>query len=229
MTRVIASCSFLIFLVDSNDAELYEKVDKPWVPRPWRTDYTDDIVKDIENSEVTPTRPLLKIKFIKKRKEFGAPYKLSDKDANEPPLEIRQIPDPAYSNYIKKKTLEIGLQGCNSTSEVGVQTTWYRKINTVVETIHEDLQIETEDDDKSLVNLVKNAEIMNELEAALQQNEMVDIFKDDFAVLPQEELNSSEATKLTHEIVELKSVSYHTISGKRVSCIRIMPKISDNA
>jgi hypothetical protein len=121
------------------------------------------------------------------------------------------------------------LQGSNSTSDAGVQTTWYRKINTVTETIQEDLQIEIEEDDRSLVTLVKNAEIMNELEAALQQNEMIDIFKDDFAVLPQEELNASEATKLTHDIVELKSVSYHTISGKRVSCIRVMPKLSENA
>ena len=56
----------------------------------------------------------------------------------------------------------------------------------------------------------------------------MDVYQDDFAVLPFEELNEADASKLTYDLTELKSVTYQTTVGKRATNIRVMPKIADN-
>lgn len=211
------------------DAELYKKVDKPIVFNAWSTPETENIISEIKNFEVAPNRPLFKLQFIKKRREFGEIRKLGDREASEPYTDIKQSMDINFNlgdKYVKRKTLEIGLQGSNLMGEIGTQTTWYRKINTFTETAKEDLTL-AQVDESALSSLMKNYDVMNELESALQQNEMIDVFKDDFAVLPQEELTTTDASKLTYEIAEQKSVTYHPTVGKRVSCIRLMPKYPD--
>lgn len=175
--------------------------------------------------EITPSRPLYKMQFIKKRKEFGEIRKLTEKDSNEGLFEIKTISDLMYNSYIKKRTLEIGLQGANTTSEVASQTQWYRRMNTFTETVKENLNLEVEDN--TLTSLIKNYEVINELESALQQNEMIDVFQDDFAVLPHEELASNDSTKVNYDPADIRSLQYHLCNGKRVSCIRLMPKTSE--
>ena len=126
------------------DAELYKKVDKPIVFNSWSTAETENIIAEIKNFEVAPNRPLLKLQFIKKRREFGEIRKLGDREASEPYTDIKQIHGINFNlaeKYVKRKTLEIGLQGSNLMGEIGTQTTWYRKINTFTETAKEDLTI----------------------------------------------------------------------------------------
>mmetsp|Transcript_17269 Transcript_17269/g.15164 ORF Transcript_17269/g.15164 Transcript_17269/m.15164 type:complete len:105 (+) Transcript_17269:36-350(+) len=74
---------------ESNDEEIIQRVSKPIVPQEWKSENTEEIVGEIKQTHITPTRPLKKVFFVRKRREFGGPYKLNDKDANEPPFEIR--------------------------------------------------------------------------------------------------------------------------------------------
>ena len=200
---------------------------KPLVPREWNTETIEHTIKEILYQEVPPTRPLYKMQFIKKRREFARPYKFGDKDPNDNLYELRQQQDN-FATFLKKQTLDMGLQGCNQMKDLATQTPWNRKMNNVTQTMNEDLSIQVEDDDKNLLSLMRNYEVMNELESALQQNEMIDIFQDDFAVLPNDEFSANEGGKLTSEITELKRATYHSCIGKKVFCIKSMPPLSTN-
>ena len=200
---------------------------KPLVPREWTTETIDQTIKEILYQEVPPTRPLYKMQFIKKRREFARPYKFGDKDPNDNLYELRQQQDN-FATFLKKQTLDMGLQGCNQMKDLATQTPWNRKMNNVTQTTNEDLSIQVEDDDKNLLSLMRNYEVMNELESALQQNEMIDVFQDDFAVLPNDEFSSNEGGKLTSEITELKRATYHSCIGKKIYCIKSMPPLSQN-
>ena len=218
----------LIFLLDfGNDEDLIKKVSKPLVARAWGTDTIENTLKEITYQEVNGTRPLYKMQFIKKRREFARPYKFGDKDPNDNLYELRQQQDN-FSTFIKKQTLDMGLQGCNQMQDLATQTPWNRKVNNITQTMDEDLTIQVEDDDRGLLSLIRNYEIMNEMESALQQNEMINIFSDDFAVLPHDEFSSNDVGKLSNEITELKRATYHSCIGKRVFSIRSMPPLSPN-
>ena len=195
------------------------------VARPWNTETSEQTVKEILYQEVAPTRSLYKMQFIKKRREFARPYKFGDKDTNDNFFELRQQQD-TFTTFVKKQTLEMGLQGSNQMTDLATQTPWNRKMNGITQTVHEDLSIQVEDDDKGLVSLMRNFEVMNELESALQQNEMINVFQDEFAVLPQDEFSTDEVGKLTSEITELKRATYHSCIGKKVYCIRSMPPLN---
>lgn len=200
---------------------------KPLVAREWTTETIDQTIKEILYQEVPPTRPLYKMQFIKKRREFARPYKFGDKDPNDNLYELRQQQDN-FATFLKKQTLDMGLQGCNQMKDLATQTPWNRKMNNVTQTTNEDLSIQVEEDDKNLLSLMRNYEVMNELESALQQNEMIDVFQDDFAVLPNDEFSSNEGGKLTSEITELKRATYHSCIGKKIYCIKSMPPLSQN-
>jgi len=215
------------FIDLANDEELIKKVSKPLVARDWNTGSIEQTMKEILYQEIAPTRPLFKMQFIKKRREFARPYKFGDKDPNDNVIEIRQQHD-TFATFVKKQTLEMGLQGCNPMRDLATQTPWNRKMNNATQTVYEDLQIQVEDDDKGVLSLMRNFEVMNEMESALQQNEMIDIFQDDFAVLPHDEFSSDEVGKLTSEISELKRTTYHSCIGKKIFCIRSMPPLSVN-
>lgn len=165
------------------------------------------------------------MQFIKKRREFARPYKFGDKDTNDNFFELRQQQD-TFTTFVKKQTLEMGLQGSNQMTDLATQTPWNRKMNGITQTVHEDLSIQVEEDDRGLISLMRNFEVMNELESALQQNEMINVFQDEFAVLPQDEFSTDEVGKLTSEITELKRATYHSCIGKKVYCIRSMPPLN---
>ena len=218
----------LILLDFGNEEDLIKKVSKPLVPRPWTTETMEGTVKEINYQEVAANRPLYKMQFIKKRREFARPCKFGDNDTNENPYDSRPQQDN-FSTFIKKQTLDMGLQGSNQMTELATQTPWNRKMNNNTQTNEqEDLSIQVEDDDKNLISLIRNYEIMNEMESALQQNEMINVFQDDFAVLPHDEFSSDETGKLTSEITELKRATYHSCIGKKIFCIRSMPPLSQN-
>ena len=62
------------------------------------------------------------------------------------------------------------------------------------------------------------------MEAALQSNETIDIFQNDFDVLP-DEAGNKESTELSNTIKETKNLFYLKSKGKKVSCIQFQPWI----
>lgn len=60
------------------------------------------------------------------------------------------------------------------------------------------------------------------MEGALQSNETIDIFQNDFDVLP-EEAGNKETTELSNTIKETKNLFYLKSKGKKVSSIQFQP------
>lgn len=60
------------------------------------------------------------------------------------------------------------------------------------------------------------------MENALQSTETIDIFQDDFDVLPQEEFNKNDS-EISNTIKEVKSFQSLKSKGKKVNCIQFQP------
>lgn len=66
------------------------------------------------------------------------------------------------------------------------------------------------------------------MEAALQSNETLDIFQDDFDVLPKNQRGSKENSEISNAIKETKNLFYLPCKGKKVSCIQFQPWVGVN-
>lgn len=61
------------------------------------------------------------------------------------------------------------------------------------------------------------------MEGALQSNETIDIFQNDFNVLPDTQSGSKENIELSNAIKETKNLFYLKSRWKKISCIQFQP------
>jgi WD40 repeat protein len=112
------------------------------------------------------------------------------------------------------------LQGSEPYAETGTQTFFKRKINKCLQ-IGESIDSEVKIKDDDLVHFLDN--VYPEMEGALQSNETIDIFQNDFDVLPEDQSGNKESTELSNVIKETKNLFYLKSKGKKVSCIQFQP------
>ena len=75
--------------------------DTSWKARPYHSSTMEDTLKEISLTKVTSNKPLLRMQFIKKRKDFGQPYKFTENDT-EKTLEFKATPlDPLADKETK--------------------------------------------------------------------------------------------------------------------------------
>jgi hypothetical protein len=60
------------------------------------------------------------------------------------------------------------------------------------------------------------------MEEALQSNETIDVFQDDFDIVKEED-NLNQGKELTNMIKEVKSFSNLQCEGKKISCVQFHP------
>ena len=84
----------------------------------------------------------------------------------------------------------------------------------------EERYTEVEDDSAELVQFLRTVHGL--MEEALQSNETIDIFQDDFDVLPAEE-NTQEVAEISNQIKEIKSFFDLMCRGKKITCIQFQP------
>ncbi|CAK59134.1 unnamed protein product (macronuclear) [Paramecium tetraurelia] len=208
-----------------NKAELSEDYDddfveeKPIEPRPYKTPHDDETIQDILSLYVKD-RPLIKMQFIKKRKEFGLTFKFSDQETSERTGEIKAL-DKDPLQLVKNKVIDMGIQGCNPVLDASSQTVWNRKINKALQVDEGDERQEQPDEDFKLLKFLETVYPL--MEEALQSNETIDIYQDDFNVLPSSDLNGDQNAELTNVIKEIKSFSYLNCKGKKIQCIQFQP------
>jgi len=189
------------------DSDDYEE--EPYVPpvsKPWVSLGSE---AEIEEEAVIPTRERFVMQMVRKRREFGAAYRFSDRDAGEDPNitqnDCRQYKDPNFE--LRRKEMSIGVQAVPSESDAKCQTTWFRPVNKALQydyiTIDKRKAFDISDSEAMSDFLRKVGPLMEE---ALQQNETVDIFADDFADLADDE--TSLGNKADSELKELQSY-YH--------------------
>ncbi|CAD8180809.1 unnamed protein product [Paramecium pentaurelia] len=201
----------------SEDDDFVEE--KPIEPRPYSTTHEDETIQDILSLYVKD-RPLIKMQFIKKRKEFGLTFKFSDQETAERTGEIKAL-DKDPLQLAKNKVIEMGIQGCNPVLDACSQTVWNRRINKALQVDQGDERQEQPDEDFKLLKFLETVYPL--MEEALQSNETIDIYQDDFNVLPSSDQNGDQNAELTNIIKEIKSFSYLNCKGKKIQCIQFQP------
>ena len=80
---------------------------------------------EIEEASISSTRETVTVTISRKRREFGAPYKFSDKDSqelwNSSQMECRPFKDPNFE--LKRLEREVGVQAIPETTERPIQAT----------------------------------------------------------------------------------------------------------
>ncbi|XP_031430157.1 dynein axonemal intermediate chain 3 isoform X2 [Clupea harengus] len=156
------------------------------VPQPWVSLGSE---REIEDETVTESRPRLKYKISRIRREFGAPVIFSDRNAVETKdgfLECVSYQDKSFS--LREMENNCGTQAIPNVISAGTQTHWTYPKN--VCTQYEPREFSEEDKEnclqsENLKNFVKSVAVRFEL--AIQQNEIMDVFFDDWKALSEED------------------------------------------
>lgn len=212
---------------------------KQFVPRPWESSSREESEIEVKKLTVKPTRPLLKLSIGKKRRYFGQLMsKLSGTESAQP-LEIYHTRDPNFKKENFKKTVEVGLQaGCGITllpqpKGQGFQNKYF--VNAHKSTIYsekdfldsykEDLnKIQDVTEVPAIEHFIRNVE--TKVEEALQSNETIDVFHDEFEMLGEEGTEGSgNLGGIMNKTRTFSDLDY--TKGKLVSDIRWKPGETD--
>ena len=193
-------------------------VSKPWVSQ------GSEI--EIMESKTKQTREKISVSFARALREFNQSLEFTDKDAQElwngSQMECRPYKDVKFD--LQRMQFDAGCQSVGERSDKEVQATRLPLVNksTQYEARSLSRQVDVLDrmESPSFMNFLKSVE--SRFDDALQQNEVMNIFEDDFAALADEDSapgNRSEAT-----ISEYQSFTHLTYSkNKLVSSIDWLP------
>lgn len=191
-------------------------------PEPW-TSLGSEF--EIDEISVRPRRELIKIEAQRRRAEFSQAFKLSDKDAHElwnsSQMECRPFKDPNFE--LKRVEVDMGVQAVAPLIERAIQATGlpYRTNSTQYDP--RDLPPDAKRKllmDKSMAAFLDKVKPL--CEEALVQNEVTNIFEDDFQALSEED--GVSGNRKENVVTEFQSFTHLTYSkNKVVSAIQWLP------
>ncbi|NXY50316.1 WDR63 protein, partial [Ceuthmochares aereus] len=162
---------------------------KPPVSKPWVSLGSE---KEVEEESVKDTRTKIKYMISRVRRMFGAPITFSDKNASEVKdsyVECTSYQDKAFSIPVLEK--DVGIQMVPKVREAGTQTNWTYPKNTATQYFPRQLSDEEKEENLSSEKLKDFlASVSLRMEIALQQNEIMNAFFDDWKALGEEESGS---------------------------------------
>lgn len=159
----------------------------PRTPQPWLSLGSE---VEVEEENVIENRPKVKFRISRKRREFGAPVFLSERnvsDAKDGFVECPSFDDDSYG--LLKKELDKGIQAVPVLTDIGNQTEWRKPCNAVTQYAPRTIEEKTKGEiQKSMVDLLSFMDkVTPRFELALQQNEILDVFYDDYLSLADDE------------------------------------------
>ncbi|XP_010900416.2 WD repeat-containing protein 63 [Esox lucius] len=193
-------------------------------PRPWISLGSE---QEIEEESVTDSRPRLKCRISRVRRAFGAPVFFSDRNAAETKdgfIECTPYQDKIFS--LKQMERHCGVQAipnCNSSS---TQTPWTYPKNMCTQYEPREFSKEEKENclqSEELKHFISLA--VSRLEVAIQQNEIADVFFDDWKALSEDD--GGYAGKADSHLKEYQSFTdLHFSQEKTISNISWHPTIS---
>ncbi|XP_062872021.1 dynein axonemal intermediate chain 3 [Trichomycterus rosablanca] len=183
--------------------------------------------REIDEELVTDTRAKLHYKISRVRREFGAPVSFSDSNAEEIKgnyTECTSYPDKNFS--IRRLEQHCGIQAINNSKNSFTQTTWKYPRNMYTQYEARELNEEERENilqSEDLKNFLNSA--ITRFEVAIQQNEMMDVFVDDWGTLEEVE-NAYEGKPETHLKVHQSFTALNYSKDKAISYISWHPTIS---
>ncbi|XP_027470270.1 WD repeat-containing protein 63 isoform X3 [Zalophus californianus] len=175
-------------------------------------------------SPTSPTR--ITYMISRKRSEFGAPIKFSDQNASnvkDAYIECIAYPDRHFA--LKQLEKDVGMQVVPKVKDTSTQTRWTYPKNAITQYYPRELseeEKETFGQSKPLSDFLNNTCIS--VEIALQQNEIMNTFIDDWKCLAEEE--SSFGDKTDTHLKEYQSFTdLHNLTEKMVTSVSWHPTI----
>ena len=199
-----------------------KRIIKPWISagEPGETE------AEIEECAVRPRRDPIKIIIQKKRREFNQPFRLGDKDAHElwnsSQMECRPFKDPGFD--LKRMEQDKAVQAIPETCETEVQATGTRPRQAAAQTAPRDMSEALREEKVASRPLSRFLErVMVQCEEALIQNEVTDIFKDDFGSLAEEDAAGGGIRKegVFSESLQFTNITYS--KNKVVTALQWVP------
>eukprot|EP00405_Crypthecodinium_cohnii_P029393 CAMPEP_0206512284 /NCGR_PEP_ID=MMETSP0324_2-20121206/60787_1 /ASSEMBLY_ACC=CAM_ASM_000836 /TAXON_ID=2866 /ORGANISM="Crypthecodinium cohnii, Strain Seligo" /LENGTH=865 /DNA_ID=CAMNT_0054004211 /DNA_START=67 /DNA_END=2666 /DNA_ORIENTATION=- len=216
---------------EGKEEELEENVEENIVVRDlpkeckeWASDTAAATHAEVSNFSIQNMRPPMQVMITRARMHFGKAFKFSDSGENL--QNCRPHKDPNFA--LQRKELEIGIQAVRETRTSACQTTWFRPVNK--STQYSPADFLKRDAGMGYDKVDELTEFLSavsvSVEEALQTNETVDIFQEEFAHLGSEEAGDvSKASSNLQEIRTFTDVGF--TKGKRVEWIEWVPNSTD--
>ncbi|GAX83067.1 hypothetical protein CEUSTIGMA_g10493.t1 [Chlamydomonas eustigma] len=195
---------------------------KKRIVKPWNSRGSE---LEIEEASVFAKREPLQMVIQRRRREFYQAFKLTDKDAHElwnsSQMECRPFKDPNFD--LRHLEQERGVQAVPETSSIAIQAGGGRPITSSNQTVPLELTAVQKQEVLGSQDLSKFFDrVMYQCEEALIQNEVTNIFRDDFASLAEDDAVSGNRKEAN--ITEVQSFTHLTYSkNKVVSAVQWLP------
>ncbi|NXL46215.1 WDR63 protein, partial [Podilymbus podiceps] len=196
---------------------------KPPVHKPWVSLGSE---KEVEEESVKDTVTKIKYMISRVRRKFGAPITLTDKNAShvkDSYVECMSYQDKTFS--IKKLEKDVGIQMVPKVREASTQTKWTYPKNAATQYFPRQLSNEEKEESLSSEKLKEFLTSVHlRMEIALQQNEIMNAFFDDWKALAEDESSSGGKPD-----VYLKAYQSFTdpryLKDRTISCVCWHPTI----
>ncbi|XP_048354037.1 dynein axonemal intermediate chain 3 isoform X3 [Sphaerodactylus townsendi] len=196
---------------------------KPPVPKPWVSLGSE---KEIEEESVKESPAKIKYMISRPHKEFGTRIKFFDRNASSDKfgyVECTAYQDKNFTIHLLER--DTGIQVVPQEKETGTQTKWIYPKNAGTQYYPREFSDEEKNmylSSEALKNFILSVALR--VEIALQQNEIMDAFFDDWKVLAEEE--GAFAGKSDAFLKEYQSFTdLHYLKDRTVSCISWHPTI----
>jgi len=209
------------FVLEEDDVFVQQQ---PITPRAWESETQEQTSEEVRLFTVLDSRPLQQMQIQRKRSYFGQPVKFNDAPEN---IHLcRPQKDPNFGLF--RKELEIGIQAIKLYDSVMTQTTWNKPQNAIIQYSADDF-IKPKTDEEQHNDVAENklleeflGRVIQSTEEALQQNETIDIFKDEFSNLGDEDFGfGSKAQSNIKEHRNFHDATY--TKGKRIEWVEWLP------
>lgn len=210
------------------DVDKQEYVRKEFFARPYESDGVTEAA--VNQLIVKPSRQLIRMRVSKPRREFGLEnFTLIDKEAGETTTDLKFVQKNTGSiqRNTKRKVLQMGLQAANQMENLQTQTYFNRSVNAAVQYMPSDfidkIRGQTSGSEGLNEKLDKFIDRVGyRIEEALQSNEIINVFQDDFEMLGDEEAAASKQIS-TVNMVPRAFYEQEYCKDKVVSCIKFHP------
>ncbi|XP_051480966.1 dynein axonemal intermediate chain 3 isoform X8 [Apus apus] len=196
---------------------------KPPVSKPWVSLGSE---KEVEEESVKDTVKKIKFMISRARRKFGAPITFTDKNASQEKDSYVYCPsyqDKTFSNKILEK--DVGTQMVPKVREATTQTNWTYQKNAAMQYFPRELS--NEEKEESLTSEKMKGFLTSvclSMEIALQQNEIMNAFFDDWKALAEDESSSGGKPDISLKAYQ-SFTDLHYLKDRTISCVCWHPTI----
>ncbi|OWK64393.1 WD repeat-containing protein 63 [Lonchura striata] len=206
---------------EREESEEENRVETLEVHKPWVSLGSE---KEVEEESVKERDTKIKYKISRVRRKFGAPITFTDKNASDEKdsyAECTAYEDDTFSIKILER--DVGVQMVPKLRETSTQTKWTYPKNASTQYYPRQLSNEEKAESLSSETLKKFLTAARlRVEIALQQNEIMDVFFDDWKALAEDQEEGKPDVYLK-EYQSFTDVQY--LKNRSISCIRWHPTI----